>query len=156
MRRSLVILRDYTSWAGTPGTAYIKNLATGQLDRFSHSIELPWLNNKQGVSCIPPGEYDCEVTFSPKYRRTMYLVKSVKDRAGIRIHSGSFAGSVERGYRCHLLGCLSLGFSLTGGIEVTNQLLLGRSREAMRKFRELMNDEPFRLIITGDFPCLEQ
>ena len=32
-----------------------------------HTIELPWRENQRGISCIPPGEYECKIRISPKY-----------------------------------------------------------------------------------------
>jgi len=75
-------------------------------------LELPWLENARGKSCIPPGdpkqeiEYRLVHTFSPKYKRKMWLVEGVKDRSGIRIHSGSFAGVDESDSEGCLLPCI--------------------------------------------------
>jgi hypothetical protein len=62
------------------------------------SIELPWKDNENSVSCIPDGEYTLRWTRSTRFSAMkgrdvhMWLVDGVKGRAGIRIHSGNYAG----------------------------------------------------------------
>lgn len=42
-----------------------------------------------GVTAIPAGIYGWEVTYSPKFKRDMILIKSVPMFSGIRIHGGN-------------------------------------------------------------------
>lgn len=44
---------------------------------------------KYGITCIPAGIYECEVTMSPKFKRNMILIKDVPMFSGIRIHGGN-------------------------------------------------------------------
>lgn len=150
-----VILRQSNSNHGVPGYVFVKNEETGQMDYFSRSLELPWISNKPRISCIPTGTYECEFTYSPKYRRKLYLVKNVAGRSGIRLHSGSFAGRVDLGYRCHLLGCISLGKGFYGGPGTNSQLLLHTSRVTMSRFEKWAGGEKLLLTIAGELKCLE-
>ncbi len=102
------------------------------------TMELGWNNNERGVSCIPTGTYDVEMTHSPKYGRMMYLVKDVPGRSGIRIHSANFASQ--------LLGCISLGsdfmdINKDGLKDVVN------SRDTVKNFETIMKGQPFKLVI---------
>lgn len=54
-----------------------------------------------GQTCIPRGEYDVVLDFSPKYQRIMPHVLNVPGFTGIRIHPGNFAEDTD--------GCILLG-----------------------------------------------
>ena len=62
------------------------------------SIELPWLNNKQQVSCIPEGKYQLIIRFSHRFQWHLQL-KNVKDRGLILIHPANDAKRIKRLYR---------------------------------------------------------
>ena len=57
------------------------------------TLELPWKENKNNVSCIPKGTYLCKYTRSNRISAEKkkdvftYEVLNVPNRAGIRIHS---------------------------------------------------------------------
>lgn len=146
-----VLVRLYSSLQGTPGLLYVKK--DGWMQEFCKTIELPWMNNEIGKSCIPAGEYYCDFTMSPRYRRKMYLLRPTVPRTGIRIHSANFAGDMGSGYARDLLGCIALGTGHIGGPGTGRQLMLTNSRVTMRKFEKLLNGETFKLTIIGDFSC---
>lgn len=120
---------------------------TGQITAYSAegvkifdavTMELPNKDNKRGISCIPEGVYMVKMTYSPKYKRQMYLVQDVEGRSGIRIHSGN--------YWYNLKGCISMGQGLydinqDGLPDVT------ASRKTVKAFEEVMNGEEFELTI---------
>lgn len=118
------------------------------------SLELPWRDNKNGISCIPPvlrpGEYVCRYGYSPGRKSYSYrledplYVSDVPGRAGVLIHSGNFAGAKDKGYRSHVLGCILLG-KYVG--RINGQLAVLSSRPAIREFEEVMKREPFILKI---------
>ena len=112
-----------------------------------YTLELPWRNNQAGVSCIPSGEYNVEIRLSPKYGR-IYWVTNVPNREWVLIHSGNYAGDVEKGFKTHVRGCILLGQKkgYLGG-----QLAVLNSRVTVRSFMEFMNYEPFNLIIHENF-----
>ena len=79
------------------------------------SIELPWLNNAENISCIPPGIYRCNKISSPKNGKC-FEVMDVMDRTDIQGHVGN--------YTSNILGCIAFGDSVKhkefGEIWVTN------------------------------------
>ncbi len=97
-------------------------------------LELPWQDNRRGVSCIPPGGSGEEITYrlkfthSPKYGRKMWLVDGVKGRAGIRIHSGNYAGIDESDSEGCLLPCIDWA-----DLDKDGDMDGARSREAMQR-----------------------
>lgn len=53
-------------------------------------VELPWLNNKKQISCIPDGIYPCK-KISTKKHPNSFLIENVPNRDAIMIHIGNFA-----------------------------------------------------------------
>lgn len=67
------------------------------------TLELPWLNNRKGVSCIPVGIYKCKKIISPSLGECIN-VENVFGRTYIRIHRGNFTSQIE--------GCILVGKSI--------------------------------------------
>ena len=112
--------------------------------------ELPWRDNAANVSCVPPAPgaepvlYRCAWTWSPRFRRFMYLLVGTEPRAGVRKHSANLMGDAGLGYRAQLNGCIALGEKL-GCLDRQKALLL--SAPAMRRFETHMGRAPFLLEI---------
>lgn len=66
------------------------------------TLELPWMSNQRGKSCIPPGEYTVVRRVSPKYGEHFHLV-DVPGRQWILIHPANYVSQ--------LLGCIAVGKS---------------------------------------------
>ena len=109
-----------------------------------YALELPWRQNRRNVSRIPSGEYGCEWTYSPTFRKHLYLVSPVRNRSGIRIHAGNWAGDAAKGLRTHVQGCILLG-QRTGLLQ-GQPAVLG-SQDALTQFEEVMGRRPFQLTI---------
>lgn len=60
------------------------------------TIELPWLQNRRNVSCIPEGRYVLRKRFTPKHGLHV-LVVDVPGRSGILIHPANYAKTELRG-----------------------------------------------------------
>jgi len=106
--------------------------------------ELQEKGNASNASCIPAGNYKCLWTYSNAFKRQMYLVDSVPNRAGIRIHSANFMGDRSCGLKCQLYGCIALGEKL-GVMDGQKAVLL--SAFAVRKLEAAMARQPFELEI---------
>mgnify|MGYP007037460730 FL=1 len=89
-------------------------------------IELPWFDNKPKVSCIAPGLYAMVYAHSPKYKRKLWRITDVPQRAGILIHPGNYAGVSLTHSRGCILPCLEWA-DLNGDGVIDGK----RSREAM-------------------------
>lgn len=74
------------------------------------SLELPWLDNARNVSCIPEGEYRCDLFESSRWG-TVYRVQNVPGRSAILFHAGNTTADIE--------GCILLGANrgILGGEE---------------------------------------
>lgn len=64
------------------------------------SLELPWRDNKQTISCIPDGTYHAAKYNSPKHGKVI-LLEDVPKRSFIEIHAGN--------YTHQILGCILIG-----------------------------------------------
>ncbi len=67
------------------------------------TLELPWLGNKQNVSCIPEGKYQYKIYNSPKHGKVL-LILDVAGRTMIEIHAAN--------YTRQILGCIAVGDSI--------------------------------------------
>lgn len=144
----------------TISRSYGKKQTTGSLSVFDEdtmvfqckSLELPYLENHQNISCIPPGTYDCERIIHRKHG-VCWLVKDVPGRSGILFHAGNFAAErilLERAIlrnvrKVDTLGCIMPGlrfFDLNddGNLDVID------STKAMDVLRVLL-PQKFQLII---------
>ena len=85
---------------GTNGTLFYKGLF------FGFTIELPWLENRRNISCIPEGTYDVKARFSEKFKQHLVL-KKVKNRSLILLHPANDALK-------ELEGCIAPVTYLTG------------------------------------------
>lgn len=137
--KNVYIIRTTSSNQGTQGT-----LVTEGFNCFS--LELPWRDNQQNISCIPAGEYIVKIRQSPRFGK-VYWVTKVPNRGYILIHPGNFAGDVSKRYKSNVEGCLLLGkrFGILG-----KQLAVLTSRITVRRFMEHMEYETFKLNIIGN------
>lgn len=110
-----------------------------------YSGELAWRDNRPDVSCLPePGLHRCVWTYSPRFRRFMYVLLGTEPRAGIRLHAANFMGDESLKYRRQLNGCIAFGERL-GWMGGQKALLV--SAPAMTKFENYMQRQPFSLEI---------
>lgn len=65
-----------------------------------YTIERPWLDNQQQVSCIPPGIYTC-VRYSSMRFPNVWEVTDVPNRSAILIHAGNTMNDLR--------GCIAPG-----------------------------------------------
>jgi len=111
-----------------------------------NTLELAWRNNESGKSCIPPGTYKVETRNSPKFGPGVYEVKNVPGRSAILIHSGNYAGNVDKGQKSNVQGCIMLGFSRS---VQSGQPMINESKAAMQSFMDKMGGRPFTLTIVS-------
>ena len=94
------ILLDTKSYADcTIGRLFI---AAGGFSCFT--LELPWLDNAGGVSCIPAGIYSYKKRMSPGKGYTVIELIDVPERTFIQIHLGNFTSQI--------LGCIIPGTAI--------------------------------------------
>lgn len=85
---------------------------------------------------IPVGQYDIDITYSPKFKKKLPLVhgKTVSERRGIRIHAGNTVNDTE--------GCI-----LIGNISSLTDRRISESNIAVNQLVSAMNGKPVKLSI---------
>jgi len=104
-------------------------------ERVCETLELPWLNNQRGVSCIPEGIYLCEAAMSPSRGYVVYWIRDVPGRKDCQIHIANFTKDLR--------GCVGVGME-----RGMNQVV--HSKIAFDKFMKRMGGGPFMLTVTCD------
>lgn len=102
---------------GTNGVVMSEDLA------LCHTIELPWLDNLQQVSCIPEGRYQLVKRYSDKFKWHLQLL-DVIGRDLILIHPANDAMK-------ELKGCIAPVTSLTGIGKGSNSRLVFNKLKAL-------------------------
>lgn len=100
------------------------------------TLELPWLENAQNISCIPAGTYQCEKHQSPNHGYCV-SIKNVVGRTQVLIHKGNFNRNTKG---CVLVGESLIDMDKDGKVDVSN------SKETLDR---LMSELPreFQLVI---------
>ena len=114
MELQIRIFRTYREQS-TIGKAWVELAGSYPIFDFV-TLELPWKDNQQNISCIPEGKYTWQKYMSPKHGEVL-LIHQVPNRSMIEIHKGNFTTDIE--------GCILPGDSHTdingdGVIDVTN------------------------------------
>ncbi|SIO94809.1 DUF5675 family protein [Vibrio spartinae] len=108
------------------------------------TIERPWLNNQQGISCIPEGIYTIEPTISPKFGHCYALtapelgvtVNGPSLRTHILFHAANLPEQLE--------GCIAPGM-LFGVLRGKWAVL--ESKNALQKLENYLGGEKAQLMI---------
>ena len=93
------------------------------------TLELPWRDNKNDISCIPDGSYNV------KYMDGKYHVYGVGGRKYIEMHSGNTVDDTH--------GCILFGESI--GV-LNKRFAVLESKSAMKKFKNIVGDN-FKLVV---------
>lgn len=146
--KTVSLVRKSTGDDGTFGKAFTD-------ERGYYTAELPWRDNRPGISCIPAGEYTCKWIFSPHHNRKLYHVQNVPGRTDVEIHRGNFAADTEKinpynneHFRSDVEGCILLGLSAE---KIMGQMMLLQSSRAIDMFEKEMEQADFLLKISEEY-----
>ena len=81
------------------------------------TLERPWINNQNNVSCIPEGTYKVSKFDSPS-KGKVFLLHDVPNRTMIEIHAANTIND--------LLGCIGVGMNFYQGGIATSRMTLDR------------------------------
>lgn len=118
------------------GKQTLGNLSVGSFT--CKTLERPWLNNENDISCIPKGTYKCTYTLSLSHLGWTYAIQNVPQRSGIRIHAGNDYMDSE--------GCILLGTGY-GDINGDTEADIINSKDTINNFVTLLGKKDFTLII---------
>jgi len=127
--KKVKVIRHWTNDKESIGTIMVYDVASGMPVMASLVLERGDLDNRRNVSNIPAGTYPLRLTYSPKFKRRVWLVDEVPGRSGIRIHPANYWDDIN--------GCIAPGMKLKdinrdGLIDVTN------SRYATEQFEKAL------------------
>lgn len=127
----ITLKRTYKPW-GTYG-----ELSIGAFK--CKTLELPWLDNRPSMSCIPAGTYTIKKIFWLSKGKYVYEIKNVKNRTGIYIHSAN--------YISQLRGCIALG---TNFVDLNGDKIedVSNSSKTIANFMQYLGGKEATLIIT--------
>ena len=109
----------------------------GSLVSQATSLELPWKDNQQNVSCIPEGTYQVKKRNSPKFGKGTLEICNVPGRSNILIHPGNFTREIQG---CVLLGERFSDIDKDGITDVAN------SRKAVNQVKSLADSFELTII----------
>lgn len=91
------------------------------------TLEEPWRDNANGISCIPAGKYHGWKRLSPKRGYVVPELKDVPDRTNVQIHCGNTLEDT--------LGCILVG------TDYAAKGTIGGSKAAFEKLMAVLEDE---------------
>jgi hypothetical protein len=127
---TLELIRVGSSGRGTFGV-----LRRGQVP-FVLTLERPWVDNKQNVSCIPAGTYTCKKVRSPKFGET-YEITGVPGRTHVLFHKGNTIEDTQ--------GCILVGEEFSGTWE--KPIIVSSERGFLELMKLLGGQSEFQLHI---------
>lgn len=105
------------------------------------TVERPWRDNKNKVSCIPEGTYRCEFGASSKnipVSNMAYEVLDVPNRTVIKIHIANWPADLE--------GCIGLGKEIYKSPD--GNKMVTKSAQTVVAFHNFMDGGNFTLVIS--------
>ena len=105
------------------------------------TLELPWVDNKSNISCIPDGSYRCKVGYSKK-NGPVINIYDVVGRTHVQVHAGNYTSDI--------LGCILVGSGIadinTDGVpDVT------KSVNTLNKLLNVVGTDVFYLLIDRQY-----
>lgn len=152
MARRALVLREPSTEQGTFGRLYLLD-AEGTHDLDWDSLELPWKENRTGISCVLPGIYTAKLVYSNHFQRMVYLFEGIPDRTAVEMHPANWAGDEALGWHSDLRGCVAIG---NGRGELAYkgkpQAAILHSKDALDQFIEATGGEDIEVQFEWDVP----
>lgn len=95
------------------------------------TLELPWKNNEENISCIPVGTYRFEKWYSPTFKRIVLRLLNIPNRDNVLIHPANFVRQLR--------GCITPGLGLED-IDGDGLLDVEKSISALENLLAVVND----------------
>ncbi len=138
--RHVIIVRSYQSKQVTLGVGMVKR--KWKLPFFFYTLELPWKENRQNVSCIPCGKYWARKWDSNKHGHCIYL-EGTAPRGPILIHPGNWVKDSK--------GCILVGRTQTFK-NATQRFMVTHSRATLDEILSML-PEQFDVVVKEAAAC---
>lgn len=134
--KNITLTRYFQNSEVTLGVLDVSSLGEeGKKVKPIYTLENPWKQNQENVSCIPEGRYQCEPFNGMKFKGVYHLI-GVSERTNILIHCGNYEWDTN--------GCILVGRGVDTGLHTP---VLLHSQAAMNYLRELIGTDKFLLKI---------
>ena len=135
--KTVIISRYRVTYNYTLGFCFIKH-ENDIIEYIGVSIERGWRDNQNNVSCVPEGTYDLELEYSDKFKKDLWELKGVPNRAECKFHSANYWNQLN--------GCIALGvkhkdINFDGDPDVTS------SNDTLKVFHNAMSGKKAKIII---------
>lgn len=129
--KKVIVTRKETGESGTFGELVIEGTPFRCV-----TVERPWEDNQNEVSCIPAGTYPLHLEYSARFKKNLWEVKNVPKRSEVKIHNANFATQLE--------GCIAVGKekALIGG-----KMGITSSITTLSSFMAAMGDDKEAVIV---------
>jgi len=119
------------------GQCFIRH-ESGITDYIGATLERGWKDNQNNISCVPKGTYELRLERSPKFRKDLWELYGVPNRAECKFHAANYWNQLN--------GCIALGVKHRdiNGDRVPD---ITSSRPIMKKFHEAMRGTEATVII---------
>ena len=129
MKPQVVLIRHKQTNHYSIGNCIIID-AKGNNAGWFKSLERGWRDNKRNVSCLPPGKHFMVKEYSPRFKKDLWEIYGVPNRAECKFHAANFWFQLN--------GCIALGLNHAdingdGDPDVTN------SKKAMKQFEAVLD-----------------
>jgi len=138
--KTILVNRDWQDSNQTLGVCYVRD-ENGCIIFKSECIERGWKDNASRVSCIPIGEYPVRLEHSNKFKKELYEIYAVPNRAECKFHAANYARQLNG---CIALGNKRLDIDKDGYIDVTS------SRDTMKRFHEALDGDREAILIVSN------
>ena len=130
MDKTIVVIRDLKNHRQSLGSFYV--LDGCDVVFKCESIERGWVNNENMVSCFPEGTYEIVLEYSPRFRKSLWEIKSIDGRSECKIHAANFARQLN--------GCIALG-KTRADIDKDGFMDVTSSGDTMKLFHKAMGNQ---------------
>ncbi|WP_340198613.1 DUF5675 family protein [Ascidiimonas sp. W6] len=136
--KTVFVIRDIVGRKESLGICLIRDTNNKVLFT-SQSLERGWLNNTRNISCIPAGNYNLKLEWSPRFQKDLWEIYGVPNRRECKFHAANFVRQLN--------GCIALGEKRVD-LDVDGLLDVSNSRNTMKKFHKAMGqDTVARLVV---------
>lgn len=135
--KEVIIIRHKVTDNYSLGRCYIKH-EDGCTDEIGVSLERGWQDNKSNISCVPVGNYELKLEYSPRFEKSLWELKGVPNRSECKFHAAN--------YWRQLNGCIALGNDFDY-VDDDEDLDITHSRDTMEFFHDKMSGNTARVVI---------